>query len=51
MPRIKNYVDTSDFTKEELLDILNLGLLIKENIKAGYPLNVLYHKTLGMIFE
>ena len=51
MPRIKNYVDTSDFIKEELLDILNLGLLIKENIKAGYPLNVLYHKTLGMIFE
>ena len=51
MPRIKNYVDTSDFTKEELMDILNLGLLIKENIKAGYPLNVLYHKTFGMIFE
>lgn len=51
MVRIKNYVDTSDFTKEELTDILNLGLLIKRNIKAGYPLNVLYHKTLGMIFE
>ena len=47
----KNYIDTSDFTKEELLDIANLGILIKANLKAGYPLNVLYHKTLGMIFE
>ena len=47
----KDYVDTSDFTKEELLDIANLGILMKKNIKAGYPLNVLYHKTLAMIFE
>ena len=49
--RVKDYITTQDFTKEELLDILNLSLLIKRNIKAGYPLNVLYHKTLGMIFE
>lgn len=49
--RVQNYITTEDFTKEELLDILNLSLLIKKNIKAGYPLNVLYHKTLGMIFE
>ena len=47
----KDYVDTSDFSKEELLDIANLGILIKKNLKAGYPLNVLYHKSLGMIFE
>ncbi|MGN1358046.1 MAG: putrescine carbamoyltransferase [Bacilli bacterium] len=47
----KDFIDTSDFTKEELLDIANLGILIKKNIKAGFPLNVLYHKTLGMIFE
>ena len=46
MPRIKNFVDTTDFTKEELLDIIDLGLLIKENLKQGYYLNVLYHKTL-----
>lgn len=49
--RVKDYVTTQDFTKEELLDIVNLSILIKKNIKAGYPLNVLYHKTLGMIFE
>lgn len=51
MVRVKDYVDTSNFNKEELIDIVNLGLLIKENIKAGYPLNILYHKSLGMIFE
>jgi len=50
MPK-KDYITTQDFTKQELLDIVNLSLLIKENIKSGYPLNVLYHKTLGMIFE
>ena len=50
MPK-KDYITTQDFTKEELMDIVNLSLLIKENIKSGYPLNVLYHKTLGMIFE
>ena len=49
--RKKDYITTEDFTKEELMDIVKISLLIKENIKAGYPLNVLYHKTLGMIFE
>ena len=49
--RVKDFIDTQDFTKEELLDILNLGIEIKKYIKAGHPLNVLYHKTLGMIFE
>ena len=47
----RDYISTLDYTKEELLDIINLSILIKKNIKAGYPLNVLYHKTLGMIFE
>lgn len=51
MPRIKNYVDTTDFTKEELLDIIGLSRAIKRHIKAGRYLDVLHHKTLGMIFE
>lgn len=51
MARVKDFVDSQNFTKDEILDIVKLGLIIKKNIKAGYPLNVLYHKTLGMIFE
>lgn len=51
MSNKKNFVCTNDFTKDELMDIINLGILIKENLKAGFPLNVLYHKSLGMIFE
>ena len=47
----RDYISTQDYTKQELLDIIRLSLIIKKNIKAGYPLNVLYHKTLGMIFE
>ena len=51
MPRVKNYVDTTDFTKQELLDIIQLSRAIKKHIKAGRYLDVLHHKTLGMIFE
>ena len=48
---MKDYVTTQDFTKEQILDIIKLSLLIKKHIKSGKTLNVLYHKTLGMIFE
>ena len=47
----RDYITTQDYTKKELSDIIYLSLLIKANLKAGFPLNVLYHKTLGMIFE
>ena len=46
-----SFIDTQDFTKEELLNIIDLGLSIKKHLKAGNHLNVLYHKSLGMIFE
>ncbi len=49
--RVKDFVDTQDFTKEELLNILNLGLLMKKSIKNGHYLKVLNQRTLGMIFE
>ena len=45
-----SFIDTQDFTKEELLNIIDLGLSIKKHLKAGNHLNVLYHKSLGMIF-
>lgn len=47
----KNFVNTQDFTKEELLSILDLGLKMKKYLKDGNYLEVLHHKTLGMIFE
>ena len=47
----RNFVDTQDFTKEEILDLKDLGIKIKKHIKDGKYLDVLHHKTLGMIFE
>ncbi|MEG2725771.1 MAG: putrescine carbamoyltransferase [Eggerthellaceae bacterium] len=47
----KDYLDTNDFTKEELLDMVDLARSMKGMIKAGrYPL-ILKDKTLGMIFQ
>ena len=37
MARVKDYVDTQDFTKEEILDMINLGLLVKENLYLNMP--------------
>ncbi|MEG1501454.1 MAG: hypothetical protein RR396_05800 [Clostridiales bacterium] len=51
MARIKDFVDTQDFSKQELLDMINLGLQIKKCVKAGYYPQLLKNKTLGMIFE
>ncbi len=48
---VRHYIDTQDFTKEEMLNLVDLGILIKKTIKSGGHLNVLYQKTLGMIFE
>ena len=47
-----DYIDTNDFTKEQLLDMVELARGMKQMIKEGgkYPL-LLKHKTLGMIFQ
>ena len=49
---VKDYIDTNDFTKEELLGMVNLAIAMKGLIKEGgeYPL-LLKNKTLGMIFQ
>jgi putrescine carbamoyltransferase len=47
----KDFVDTQGFSKEELLAIAELGLRIKDCIRAGYYPPLLKDRTLGMIFE
>ena len=32
----KDFIDTNDFTKQELLDIIDLSLAIKKAIHRGY---------------
>ena len=48
----KDYIDTCDFTKEELLDMIELARSMKTMIKEGgrYP-QILKNKSLGMIFQ
>ncbi|MEG2934141.1 MAG: putrescine carbamoyltransferase [Gordonibacter sp.] len=48
---VKDYIDTNDFTKEELLDMIELAISLKAMIKANRYPQLLKDKTLGMIFQ
>jgi len=48
---VRHFLTLKDFTKEEILEIIDLGLEIKKDLKAGVYKKELENKTLAMIFE
>ena len=49
--RLRHFIDTQDFSKQELLEIINLIRVIKQGYKAGYSPKLLKDASLAMIFE
>ncbi len=48
---MRHFLTLKDFTKEEILEIIDLGLEIKRDLKAGVHKDYMPKKTLAMIFE
>lgn len=48
---MKHFLTLRDFTKEEILEIIDLGLQIKKELKNGIHKDHMPKKTLAMIFE
>ena len=48
---MRHFLTLKDFTKEEILEIVEIGLEIKRNLKAGVYKKELQNQTLAMIFE
>jgi len=48
---VRHFLTLKDFTKEEILEIIDLGLEIKKDLKAGVYKKELEMQTLAMIFE
>ena len=48
---MRHFLTLKDYTKEEILEIIDLGLAIKKDLKAGVYKKELEMQTLAMIFE
>ncbi|HEY9203219.1 MAG TPA: ornithine carbamoyltransferase, partial [Sulfurimonas sp.] len=48
---MRHFLTLKDFTKEEILEIIETGLSIKKNLKAKIYNQELKNQTLAMIFE
>lgn len=48
---MRHFLTLKDYTKEEILDIISLGLAIKKELKSGNTIRHLSGQTLAMIFE
>ncbi|MBN2815736.1 MAG: ornithine carbamoyltransferase [Campylobacterales bacterium] len=48
---MRHFLTLKDFTKEEILEIVDIALEIKKDLKAGVYKKELENKTLAMIFE
>ncbi len=48
---MRHFLTLKDFTKDEILEIVELGLAIKKDLKSGIYNGELKNKTLAMIFE
>lgn len=46
-----DFINTQNYTKDEITFLIKLGLLIKQAINDGYYPPLLQHRTLAMIFE
>ncbi len=51
VPTKKDFIDTVDFDQSEIIDIIKVSRVVREYIKGGGYLNLLFHKTLAMLFE
>jgi len=48
---MRHFLTLKDFSKDEILDIIELGLKIKKELKSGEYKEYMPKKTLAMIFE
>ncbi|WP_104722712.1 ornithine carbamoyltransferase [Helicobacter mesocricetorum] len=48
---MRHFLTLADFSKEEILEILQISKKLKKELKEGQYSNLLENKTLGMIFE